>query len=281
MRFCYTINRWLVWNGKRWSIDENGEVVKLAHDTIKAIYAEASNCGDNDQRKSLAKHALISEGRHRVENMLESAKPYVWISTNQLDQHPMLLNCRNGIIDLETGELLPHDRSYFLTKMIDVEFDKNAHCPAWERFLKLVTGDDENLELFLQLAVGYSLTGRIDEHCLFFLYGTGKNGKSTFTETLRRLFGDYSQRTDIEALMQNYSGRGATASPYIAALSGARFTLASEMPEGRRLNESLVKDLTGGDSITARNLFSNPFTFTPTHKFVDFWQPQTAGQWNG
>lgn len=279
VQFCYAWNRWLVWNGKRWAVDESGEVIKLAHDTIKAIYAEASNCNDEKRRKSLTKHALISEGRHRVESMLESAKPYLSISANQLDQHPMLLNCLNGVIDLETGNLLPHDRKYLLTKMIEVDFDAHALCPGWERFLKLITGEDENLELFLQLAVGYTLTGRTDEHCLFFLFGTGKNGKSTFTETLRRLFGDYSQRTDIEALMQNYTGRGGAASPYIAALAGARFVLASEMPEGRRLNESLIKDLTGGDAITARNLFSNPFTFPPTHKFWIFGnhKPKVSG----
>lgn len=279
VRFCYQWDRWLVWNGKRWASDEDGEVVRRAHDTIKGIYAEAAKCTDEGRRKSLAKHALVSEARYRIEAMLQSAKPYLAVTPDQLDQHSMLLNCSNGIINLDNGELLPHDRSYMLTKLVEVDYDQKAVCPAWEKFLDLITGDDQSLKLFLHLAVGYSLTGRTDEHSLFFLFGTGKNGKSTFTETLRRLFNDYSQRTDIEAIMQSFGGRGAAASPYIANLAGARFVLASEMPEGRRLNESLIKDLTGGDSITARYLFGNPFTFTPTHKLWVFgnYKPKVGG----
>lgn len=279
VRFCYPWERWLVWNGKRWAADADGEVVRRAHETVKGIYAEAAGCADDGKRQALARHALASEARFRVEALLQSARPYLAVAPGQLDQHPTLLNCANGVINLEDGTLLPHDRKYMLTRMVDVPYDAGAQCPAWEKFLDLVTGNDGALKLFLHLAVGYTLTGRTDEHCLFFLYGTGKNGKSTFTETLRRLFNDYAQRTDIEAMLQSYAGRGAAASPYIANLAGARFVLASEMPEGRRLNEALVKDLTGGDSITARHLFGNPFTFAPTHKLWVFgnYKPRIGG----
>ena len=190
----------------------------------------------------------------------------------------MLLNVTNGVIDLETGELLPPSRDLFLTKIIDIEYDKNAKCPEWENFIELITGGDKELQFFLQLAVGYTLTGQTDEHCLFFLYGTGQNGKTTFTETIRRLLGDYAQRIDIEALMQ-YWKQGNAANPHIASMAGSRFVLSSEIPENRKLNESLVKDLTGGDAMTARYLFSNPFTFSPTHKLWLFGnhKPKVSG----
>lgn len=279
VRFCYQLGCWFVWDGKRWAKSENGEIIILAHEVVKSIYAEVSNCTGDDKRRSLAKHALRSEGRRDVENMLECAKPYLFVGIDQLDQHPMLFNCRNGIVDLSNGDLIEHDRKYLLTKMADVDYDQNAKCPAFENFLKIITGGDQDLEFFLQRSVGYSLTGRTDEHCLFFLYGTGKNGKSTFVETMRRLMGDYSQRTDIEAIMQTFGGRGGGASPYIAALKGARFVVGSEMPEGRRLNESLVKDLTGGDAIVARNLYSPPFTFYPTYKLWLYgnYKPKVVG----
>ncbi len=162
--------------------------------------------------------------------------------------------------------------------MINVVYDSDAKCPEWEKFLDLVTGGDQDLQSFLQLAVGYTLTGRTDEHCLFVLYGTGSNGKTTFTETIRLLLGDYAQRVNIESLMQSW-GSGQAATPDIANMAGARFVLSSEIPENRKLNESLVKDLTGGDAITARKLFANPFTFTPNHKLWIFGnhKPRVAG----
>ena len=118
---------------------------------------------------------------------------------------------------------------------------------------------------FLQVAIGYSLTGLTDEHVLFFLYGLGSNGKTTFLKALRMLFGEYATKTDIEALLAGFANRN-TATPYIAALKGIRLAISTEIPEGRRLNESVVKDLTGSDEVTGRYLFSNPFEFEPTHK---------------
>ena len=177
----------------------------------------------------------------------------------------MLLNVANGIVDLKTGDLLPHQRDTLLTKLIDVDYNSDAECPEWMKFLDLVTGNDKELAYFLQLAIGYSLSGSTDEHCLFFLLGTGQNGKTTFTETIRRMMGNYALRTDIEALMQSWN-RGQAATPHLADMAGARFVLASEIPENRKINEALVKDLTGGDTLTARHLFSNPFTFSPVHK---------------
>jgi putative DNA primase/helicase len=265
VRYCFNWEKWLSWDGRKWAVGDVAGIMRRAHETVRSIYIEASNTRDEEKRRVIASHALHSEARSRVENMVHSAKPYIELRPDELDKHPMLLNVKNGIVDLTTGELQPHKKEYLLTKIVDTEYHPEAECPKWEAFLNLITGNDAELQYFLQLAVGYTLTGRTDEHCLFFMYGGGQNGKSTFSECIRRMMGDYSQRVDIEALMQNWN-LGTSANPHIASMAGARFVLASEIAENRKLNESLVKDLTGSDSITARFLFSNPFTFIPSHK---------------
>jgi putative DNA primase/helicase len=278
VRYCFKWEKWLVWDGKRWEIDNNAELIRRAHETVRNIYIEAANSQDEDKREAIAKHALRSEARSRIENMLHSVKPYLVVNPDELDTHPMLLNVNNGIVDLTTGELISHDRNYMLTKIIDILYRSDADYPEWKKFIQLITGGDQELAYFFQKAIGYTLTGRTDEHCLFFLYGTGQNGKSTFTEAFRRLMGDYFQRVDIEALMQNWN-LGTAPNPHVANMAGARYVLASEVPENRKLNESLIKDLTGGDSLTARFLFSNPFTFTPSHKIWIFgnYKPKVSG----
>lgn len=278
VRYCFPWEKWLIWDGKRWAIDDTAELQRKAHETVRNIYVEASNAKNDEKRRAIANHAIHSESRSRIENMLHSAKPYVAIKPDELDNQPMLLNAANGVIDLATGNLIPHRRDYMLTKLIDIEYKPDAQCPSWGRFLDLITGGDGDLSFFLQKAIGYTLTGRTDEHCLFFLYGMGQNGKTTFTEAIRRLLFDYAQRIDIEALMQNWN-LGTAANPHIASMAGARFVLASEIAENRKLNESLIKDLTGGDSLSARFLFSNPFTFTPMHKLWIFGnhKPKVSG----
>lgn len=269
VRYCYEWDKWLVWDGRRWKVGDQASLMRLAHSTVISIYQEATNTLDDKKRAAIASHAIKSQAAHRIDAMCKLIKPYLVVRPDQLDQHLEYLNVTNGVIDLRTGDLLPHDRDHMITKLVEVEYDTNAPYDEWEKFLELVTGGDKDLQLFLGTAVGYTLTGRTDEHALFFLYGVGANGKTTFTETIRRLIGDGSVRVDIESLMQSFS-RGQTASPYVAQLAGTRLALASEIPENRKLNESLIKDLTGGDSITARFLFANPFTFTPTHKLWIF-----------
>ena len=265
VKYCYEWGKWLVWDEHRWVINANAELMKLAHATVRSIYSEAADSLNEERRKAIIKHASSSEANWKVENMLSSAKSYLAIRPDMLDQNPLLLNVANGVIDLSTGSLLPHDPHYLITKQIDVDYDINADCCKWKEYLDLVTGGNQNLQNYLQLAVGYTLTGRTDEQCLFMLYGEGSNGKTTFTETIRRLMGDYGSRVNIESFMQSWSsGRGAT--PDIASMAGTRFVLSSEIPENRKIDKSLIKDLTGGDAITARRLYQEPFTYTPTHK---------------
>ncbi|MCL4559072.1 MAG: phage/plasmid primase, P4 family [Chloroflexi bacterium] len=264
-RYCHAWGKWLIWDGKRWAADDREEVFKLMGEMVRVMYRQAADIEDQKARGELIDFARSCENHHRQQNILAGARPYMAISAGELDADPWLFNVQNGIVDLKTGSLLPHDPERLITKIAPVTYDPGATCPRWEAAINLYTGENPELAVYLQKALGYSLTGINDEQSIFFPYGLGANGKTTTVETISNLAGDYGLRTDIEALLVS-GARGQGATPTIAALAGVRFAVASEVPEGRRLNESLIKDLTGGDTLTARRLFSEPFSFKPTHK---------------
>src|SRR5262249_3620969 len=141
-----------------------------------------------------------------------------------------------GTIDLRTGQLQAHQQADLLTKCAPVAYDPEAPCPTWEVFLHRILAGNAELIRFVQKAVGYSLTGSTEEQCLFMLYGTGANGKSTFIQAIRALLGDYAQQTPTETLLSK-SGDGVRND--LARLQGARFVAAVEAEGGRRLAEVL------------------------------------------
>ncbi len=280
IRYCYPWGRWLVWNGARWERDESGKVHKRAKDTVRSIYAEAAAEGDDERRKSLVKHARASEAKNKIEAMLELAKSEVPVSPDELDPNPLLLNAPNGTIDLRTGELREHRRDDLITKMAGAEYDPQASAPEWAAFLERVQPGEE-LREFLQRGTGYSASGDTSEQCMFINHGpSGANGKTTFQEAVAGALGDYAMRTPTEMLLAK---RGGGVPNDVARLKGARFVAASETEEGRRLAESLVKDLTGQDTISARFMRAEWFDFKPTHKL---WlstnhKPEIRGTDNG
>jgi putative DNA primase/helicase len=259
--YCYPWRKWLVWTEAQWERDEAGQVHRLAKETVRGIYREASDAEDEDRRKALAKHAAASESETRIRAMVELAKSEAPVSPDELDADPWLLNVLNGTIDLRTGELREHRREELITKLVPVEYDPNATAPTWEAFLKRALPGEE-LRAFVQRAVGYSATGDTSEQCMFIHHGPGANGKSTFQETVSAALGDYAMRTPTETLLVKRSGGVPND---VARLKGARPVTASETEEGRRLAESLVKDLTGQDTISARFMWAEWFDFKPTH----------------
>jgi putative DNA primase/helicase len=261
VRYCYAWRKWLVWTEARWERDDTGRVHRLAKETVRGIYREASDAEDEERRKALAKHAAASESETRIRAMIELAKSEAPISPDQLDADPWLLNTENGTVDLRTGQVREHRREDLITKLAPVEYDPSAMAPIWGAFLERVLPGDE-LRGFVQRAVGYSATGDTSEQCMFIHHGPGANGKSTFQETLSAALGDYAMRTPTETLLVRRSGGVPND---VARLKGARFVTASETEEGRRLAESLVKDLTGQDTISARFMWAEWFDFKPTH----------------
>ncbi len=265
LRYCHLLGKWVVWDGCRWRIDARGDVVRLAKDTVRSIYTEAAEAGDEDTRKATAKHAVRSEGAARLDAMitLAQSEPGVPVDPDELDRNRWLLNVRNGTIDLRNGELLPHDRGHLITKLATVDYDPAATCPTFEAFLERIMAGNDGLIRFLQRAAGYSLTGDTSERALLILHGEGRNGKSTLLEVLRTILGDYAVRTPTDTLMAK---RDTGIPNDVAALRGARFVSASEADEGRRLAEATIKDLTGGDTISARFMRGEFFNFAPEFK---------------
>jgi P4 family phage/plasmid primase-like protien len=261
VRYCYPWRKWLVRTGARWERDEAGLVHRLAKETVRDIYREASDAEDEDRRKALAKHAAASESEARIRAMVELAKSEAPVSPDELDADPWLLNVQNGTINLRTGELREHRREDLITKLAPVEYDPDATAPTWGAFLERVLPGEE-LRGFVQRAVGYSATGDTSEQCMFIHHGPGANGKSTFQEAVAAALGDYAMRTPTETLLVKRAGGVPND---VARLKGARFVTASETEEGRRLAESLVKDLTGQDTISARFMWAEWFDFKPTH----------------
>ena len=266
LRYCYPWGKWLVWNFCRWTPDNTGEIMRLGKETVRQIYAEASALTDEDARKNLAKHALRCEAAGRITAMLDLAnsEPGIPVLPEQLDADPWALNVLNGTIDLRTGQLRPHRKEDLLTKLAPVSYDPGARCPTWERFLLEVMSGDMEMVRFLQCAVGYTLTGLTFEQVMFLLHGKGANGKSTFLETLRSMLGpEYTVQIRPETLMVK---QGDGIPNDVARLRGARLVNARETEEGKRMAESLVKEMTGTDTITARFLRQEYFDFRPEFK---------------
>lgn len=261
--------RWIFWNGWKWVSDETGnsKVYQFALLTVRRIQQEAADCQDSDRRAALGKWGFSCESKARIENMVGLAARLqgVAVRTDELDAHPWLLNVRNGIYDLRNEGLLPHTRELLLTRGIDVHYDPDAKCESWAKFLLDVLAKDAELLRYVWKAAGYSLTGDCSEQVFFFLHGnTGNNGKSTFIETLLALFGDYARQTPTETLMAKLGDSGV--SNDIARLKDARLVAAPETEDGKRMNEGLIKRLTGGDTITARFMHQEFFEFRPQFK---------------
>jgi putative DNA primase/helicase len=197
--------------------------------------------------------------------MVEASKRKAEVLESALDNDRGFLTVRNGVIDLRTGTLLPFERSRMSSRMTDIVYDPKAKCPRWDKFLQMIMGGNEDNKLWLQRAVGYSLTGYGDAKMFAFLYGGGDNGKSTFLETIIMLAGDYAQKSSIEALLAGQRAKDQKNTPYTAALRGARFVSTDEMMEGGTLNASQMKDLTGGDKLTGMAKYQAQIEFYPSH----------------
>ena len=261
LRYCYELGKWLIWNGRRWKVDDSGGIHRKAKDTVRRIGAEAMQIYDETERRAMLKWAMTSESRTRQRDLITLAESHLPVAQEQLDMDPWLLNVQNGTLDLRTGKLMPHSKEQMLTKICPVEY-RNTTSKLWDSFLKRVLPDPK-VRAFVQRAVGYSLTGDCGEEVLFFLYGTGRNGKSKFIEAIQYIMGDYASTTRPEVFMEKKHD----AIPVeLAALKGVRFTSTVETSYGQRFAESLIKQITGGDEVQVRFMRQDPFTYKPQFK---------------
>lgn len=268
VRFDHTSRQWLVWRDGYWARDDEGGVTERAKGTARSVFHEAATASEKDLRTALSKHAEKSLNLQRLQSMirLATSDPRVAIRTEQLDTDDMLLGVRNGVVDLRTGTFRDSCRDDLITMRCGTFYDAQAQCPEFDKFLHRVMGEDLELIAFMQRLAGYLLTGRTDEHCLAFLYGHGANGKSTFLDVMLRLLGDYAVQAQPETFMPRQ--RGAAASSDIARLAGKRMVVSNEVCEGAHLEENLIKQVVGGDRVTARFLYQEHFEFQPKFKLL-------------
>jgi putative DNA primase/helicase len=261
---------WRVWVQGRYRVDDNGYMAKFAKTMLRTRYEEAARL-DPRQRAVFMDHLIKTESQARIDALLASAQsePEVSCVEADFDTDPHLFNVRNGTLDLRTLRLYPHRREDLITKLSPVAYDPDATAPRFSAFLT-DTFPNGAIRAYVQRVFGYVLCGDTEEQCYFIFHGTGANGKSTLTDTARRIMGEYAHKTQVETLLASRMG-GANyqmALSEMAALQGVRLALASEPETGRPLAESLLKDLTGGEQINARLLYREPFKYTPQFKLI-------------
>lgn len=271
VRYCYTEKKWYFYNSMRWSVDNLGVILRMADKCVEAmkaeakLYLQADEESGGDMAKAFEKHMKSSRSNKSKKAMLNEVEHHLPILPIQMDRYKMALNTPSGIINLKNGDVKAHNSEYYFSKITSVDCAEAADCPRWLAFLDDIFAGDKDLIRYIQKAVGYSLTGSTAEQCAFFLYGTGRNGKSTFIDVIRDVFGDYAANIQPETIMVKSSQNSAINSD-IARLKGARLVTSVEPNEGVRLNEGLLKQLTGDDTVTARKLYSEEFEFKPEFK---------------
>lgn len=259
--------RFIEWDGKRWKIVDDIVIQDRAKKVSVLIFEDALRLSGDEQQK-LMSWARQSANAPRIEAMVKLLRPMVSINATSLDQDPWLLNCPNGTLDLRDGRLQPHRREDFITKMSPTEYHPNARSLTFEAAIsRILKGDDQpELVEFFQRICGYMLTGDVSEQVMFIFWGNGSNGKSMITELILSILGpDYSRKAPHNFLTTSKTERHPTE---LADLFGKRFVVATETDDGRKLAEARVKELTGADTITARRMHQDNWSFRPTHKLV-------------
>lgn len=250
---------WHHWDGCRWAADETGETRRALIDVLEKQWA--TSVGDVARATEL-KACMSASGQNGVLD-IASVLPEFSAAAKEMDADPYLLNVANGTLDLRTGELREHDPADRITKVTRAAYDQQADTAEWEAFLARVL-PDVDVRDYLQRFTGLALLGIVREHILGIATGTGANGKGTYYGAVQFALGDYSHVAESDLFMTIKSNANA-ASPAVLGLRGVRYAVCSETEEGQHLAAALMKNLTGGDSITARALYGRPITFDPSH----------------
>ena len=264
IRYSYIDKGWYFYNNKKWGFDNSGSVKGLTDKVLKEMKIERSLCEDEDEEKAFDKHLKYTRNNKGKTNMIKESEHRLAILPSEMDMSKETFNCFNGILNLKTGRIEGHDSKQYLSRMSNVEYTDKIDAPQWHEFLDQIFAGDKDLIRYIQKAVGYSMTGSTREQCAFFCYGNGRNGKSTFLEVINEIMGDYATNIQPETIM--VQGQRGGANSDIARLKGARFVTTVEPDEGMRLKEGLIKQLTGGDKVTARHLYGKEFEFEPEFK---------------
>lgn len=262
---------WLYYNGKVWKRDTANRVGRLAVKHVRFNMPRyAATIADAEQRTKYLKWCGQCQSQGKIDAMVALALLALSNDATDLDANPNLLNVRNGTIELDTLTFRPHSAEDNLTKICNANYDPAADAPRWHQFINRIfqaangtpRGD---IIAYVQRAIGYCMTADVSEQCLFVLYGGGRNGKTTFIETLKTILGDYAL-TGQQTLLMRLSEYTSRNSDDEAELFGRRLVCVSEIEQGQRMDESKVKRIVGGGEIRAMRKYEQSFAFLPTHK---------------
>jgi putative DNA primase/helicase len=270
VRFVPEWNCWVFWMGDRWERDAEVFVTQRMQEVARRIPREVSDLGeeDDDMRAKVLRWATVSLQASKVRAAVEMARAQAPLISHpdEFDADPFLLNCRNGTLDLRTGELRPHRREDMLTQQVACDYDPDATSEDWDRVLRDAFDGAEELIVYLQRVFGYCLTGDTSEEKFFFFYGKSGAGKGTILESFAGMLGDYTRTMSARSLTKSAPQSGGSASEDIARLAGGRFALANEFDPGDRFAAAQVNTLTGRDKVAARFLHKDTFEFFPQVK---------------
>lgn len=268
IRYSYVRKNWYFYNGKTWELDQEGKVKSLVDEILEKMKKEPVYVTDDmDEEEAIKlhrRHLKYSRGSNGKTNMLKESQHLVPITPEQFDKDKHLLNVQNGYIDLKTGQLHEHDKEKYFTKIASIEYTDKIDCPLWMDFLNQIFDGNQALIKYIQRAVGYSLSGSTEEQMMFILYGNGRNGKSVFLDIITEMLGNYTTNIQPQTIMVKNLSNGANSD--IARLQGARLVTTTEPNDGMRFDEGLVKQITGGDKVTARFLYGDEFEYFPEFK---------------
>ncbi len=302
--FDVDTNCWFIYKDGLWITDKSNSLRIIAMNILNAVYAiylnemttkfnvsdkqnisdvEITNTSDNKRIrlfKLIKKRIEVINTKTRVNNVLEILKSYNSAEANDFDNEPLQLNCKNGVYDLSNSNLIQHNPQQKFKMMIGCKFEPSKESPYWNKFLYTIFNKDVKLIKFIQTLCGIWITGQTDIQKIFFAHGSGANGKSTFFNVLRLLLNGMNDNNNIRThglfgtikidCILKSKFQDSTSDYSISSMKGKRLIVASELPKNAILNESLIKDLTGGESIVARNPYEKPFSFAPNFKLCIF-----------
>lgn len=284
-RYCPEFKTWFTYNEGAWRRDVEGLLLSnKVKEFVDLLILYSLEIEEETMKTAFLKFIAKMGDRRFRDRLMKDARDVLSISANEFDKDPNLINCLNGTFDLEKFEFREHRWEDFLTKQTNFSYtwafnenstvvDESLHCKRWEEFIKEITSKkvddmyipDVDKADYLQRALGYSMLGTNREECMFILHGkTTRNGKSTLLDAIDHLLGDYSTNAPVALICKSSFSKNAEApSPVLARLKGKRFVTMAESQDSGNLDESVIKQLTGGEEITARELRQEPITFLP------------------
>ena len=260
IRYDHDSGNWKMWDGVYWQPDRKNQVYDFATKVARKRQEQSLTLSDSQKKKHLFNFGVQSENIHKITSMLKRASALEGIATTSEDWDvvPLLFQCSNGVVILNTQEYVEGNPEWMMSQNSGVKYDPEAECPVFDKFILDIMDGDTAMAEYLLKCLGYSMSGLTDEQCMFLLVGDGANGKSVLLDIMSTLYGDYHQHSRFDAFLKKYND---SSSHNLARLHNARVVTANESGIAKRWDEERIKEITGGDRVTARHLYRSHFTF--------------------